>query len=137
MFHLLRVTSYRPKFSRPHKIIAPDTGNKFKIQHLQNGEVTIRHFNDLKRVKLLNGRAVTIEDENINTENSPENSEDIEKELFSDDNESTGNTESNEYKRKLRSYRMELCTIEDKTEQVTRIRCINEQDLEKYFYEIY
>ena len=93
MFHLLRITSYlSPTFSGSHKIIAPDTGNKFKIQHLQNGEVTIRHFNDLKREKLLNGRAVPIEDEHINTENSPEKSGDMEKELFSDYNESAGNT---------------------------------------------
>ena len=63
------------KFSGPHKIIAPDTGNKFKIQHLQNGEVTNR-IQGLKIVKLLNGHALTIEDENINNENSPENSED-------------------------------------------------------------
>ena len=85
---------------------------------------------------MLNGRAVPIKDENINTENSPENSGDMEKELFSDGNESIGNTtECNEYKRKLRSNRKELCTIEYRTEQVTRICCINEQELEKDFYE--
>ena len=85
---------------------------------------------------MLNGHAAIIEDENINTENSPENSGDMKNELFSEDNESTGNTtECNEYKRKLRNYRKELCTIEDRTEQVTRIYCINEQELEKDFYE--
>ena len=39
-----------------------------------------------------------------------------------------------EYKRNLRSYRKELCTIEDRTGQVTRIYCINEQELQKDFY---
>ncbi len=67
-----------PKFSGPHKIIARDIGNKFKIQHLRNGEVTIQHFNDLEKAKLSDQNTVFIkESENI-TENSPENSEDAE-----------------------------------------------------------
>ena len=66
--------------------------------------------------------------------NSPENSEDTENELLTNDNENLGNVENNEYKKKLQSYREEICAINDKTKQVTRIYCINEQVLEKEFY---
>ncbi len=40
-----------PRFTGPYKIIAVANGNKYKIQHLETGETSIRHVEDLKESK--------------------------------------------------------------------------------------
>ena len=49
---IARSNKFSPKFSGPQKVIEIASGNKFKIQHTQSGEVTIRHVDDLKRAHL-------------------------------------------------------------------------------------
>ena len=44
------------------------------------------------------------------------------------------NAGNNEYRKKLRSYK-EVHAIKDMTDKVTKICCINEQELEKEFYD--
>ncbi len=41
-----------PKFTGPYKIIAPDSGNKFKVQHLDTGDISVRHADELKRTNI-------------------------------------------------------------------------------------
>ncbi len=43
-----------PQFKGPHKVIAPDTGNKFKIRHLETGDVIVRHADELKQTHMNN-----------------------------------------------------------------------------------
>ncbi len=38
-----------PKFTGPFKIIAPDSVNKFKVQHLETGDISVRHADELKQ----------------------------------------------------------------------------------------
>ncbi len=35
------------KFTGLYKIIAPDSGNKFKVRHLETGDIRVRHVDDL------------------------------------------------------------------------------------------
>ena len=41
-----------PQFKGPYKVIAPDSGNKFKIRHLETGDISIRHADELKLTHL-------------------------------------------------------------------------------------
>ena len=37
-----------PQFKGPYKVIAPDSGNKFKVRHLETGDISVRHADELK-----------------------------------------------------------------------------------------
>ncbi len=37
-----------PKFKGPYKVIAQDSGNKFKVQELASGDISVRHVDELK-----------------------------------------------------------------------------------------
>ncbi len=37
-----------PKFKGPYKVVAKDSGNKFKIRHLETGDISVSHSNELK-----------------------------------------------------------------------------------------
>ncbi len=37
-----------PKFKDPYKVIAQDSGNKFKVQELASGDISVRHVDELK-----------------------------------------------------------------------------------------
>ncbi len=43
-----------PQFKGPYKVIAPDTGNKFKIRHLETGDVSVRHADELEQTHINN-----------------------------------------------------------------------------------
>ncbi len=47
-----------PKFKSPYEIVGPDSGNKFKIRHLETGDISVRHADELKHTK--NGDLVNI-----------------------------------------------------------------------------
>ncbi len=55
------------KYTGPYKIISAASGNKFQLQNIHDGEVVMRHFNDLKKSKLSE-----INSTDKVTENSPE-----------------------------------------------------------------
>ena len=131
--HVPLVGSYKlsKKFSGPHKVIVVDTGNKFKIQNMKTGEVTIRHCNDLKKAAIIGKDLICIResDEQNQASGSLENM-DINRENIAE----SEHAYNNEYRKKLRSYK-EVHTIKDMTDKVTKICCINEQELEKEFYD--
>ncbi len=37
-----------PKFKCPYEVIAPDSGNKFKIRNIETGDISVRHADELK-----------------------------------------------------------------------------------------
>ncbi len=41
-----------PNFKGPYKIVATDSGNKFKIRHLENGDSSVRHADELKQTNM-------------------------------------------------------------------------------------
>ncbi len=41
-----------PIFTDPYKIIEVANGNKYEIQHIETGETSIRHVDDLKKVNM-------------------------------------------------------------------------------------
>ncbi len=41
-----------PKFDGPYKVTGIASGNKYRIQHLETGEVIIRRVDDLKRTNM-------------------------------------------------------------------------------------
>ncbi len=41
-----------PRFTGPYKIIAVANWNKYKIQHIEIGETSIRHVDDLKKANM-------------------------------------------------------------------------------------
>ncbi len=43
-----------PQFKGPYKVIAPDTGSKFKIRHLETGDVSVRHPVEFKQTHMNN-----------------------------------------------------------------------------------
>jgi len=112
-----------PRFTGPYKIIANTTGNKFKIQHIETGEVTIRHADDLKITRMLKEtHEPELYPEN-NTANDP--NEDIQStntDMLDDTNE------THEYRKKLRSHYKELAPDQrsDKSERVMLVCNITE-----------
>ncbi len=38
-----------PKFKGPYKVVATDSGNKFKIRHLETGDISNSHADELKK----------------------------------------------------------------------------------------
>ncbi len=40
-----------PKFKGPYEIVAPVSGNKFKIWHLETGDISVRHADELEQTK--------------------------------------------------------------------------------------
>ncbi len=40
-----------PKFKGPYEVMAPDSGNKFKIRNIETGDVSVRHAYELKQTK--------------------------------------------------------------------------------------
>ncbi len=98
------------QFKGPHKVIAPDTGNKFKIRHLETGDVSVRHADELKQTHMNNYEEhKEIQDtltENVQTD--PE----------SGTHQAKPDNESHAYKMKLRSHckQVSTCTIENFSE---------------------
>ncbi len=88
----------------------------------------------MKRVTIADEHTISINEVDNITQSSPENSADTESELLADGNENSGNMKSNEYRRKLKSYRQNFCTTTSKTGQATKIYCINEHVLLQEFY---
>ncbi len=38
-----------PKFKGPYKVVATDSGNKFKIRHVETADVSVSHADELKK----------------------------------------------------------------------------------------
>ncbi len=43
---------FSPKFKDPYKVVATDSGNKFKIRHLETGDISVSHADELKRANM-------------------------------------------------------------------------------------
>ncbi len=41
-----------PKFKSPYKVVATDSGNKFKIRHLETGYISVSHADELKKTNM-------------------------------------------------------------------------------------
>ncbi len=89
-----------PKFDGPYKVIGIANGNKYRIQHLETGEVINRHVDDLKRTNMT---SKSIDE----TETDPS----IINEDLLDDADDT-----HEYRRKLRSFYKDFTEKKDTNE---------------------
>ncbi len=101
-----------------YKVVEVASGNKFKIQHLETGEICIRHVDDLKKTNMTD----THDDDDEGSSNETE-LEGKDSEILTDHNE------DHEYRRKLRSY------TRDKAQKVFAIHKVTENILEKEFYD--
>ncbi len=41
-----------PQFKGPYKVVATDSGNKFKIRHLETGDISVSHADELKKTNM-------------------------------------------------------------------------------------
>ncbi len=109
-----------PKFKGPYKVEEPDSGNKFKIQHLETSDISVRHADELKQTNMNElGENTIIGSEEID---STEKHTAIETET---DSHTASENESHACRMKLRSNR----------KQVFPLTCMNETSLENEFYE--
>ena len=113
------------KFSGSHKVIAVDTGNKLKVHNMKTGEVTIGHYNDLKKAAIIEKDLICIrESDELNQASGSLENMDTNRENIAE----SEHADNNEDRKKLRSYK-EMHVIKDMTDKVTKICCINEQEL--------
>ncbi len=119
-----------PKFTGPFKIIAPDSGNKFKVQHLETSDISLRHADELKQTNMneIDEHTLIDSDEAGNTDTDKAESETNHVETGTDRTKSetshtASNSESHAYRMKLRSHN-----------QVLPLTCISETSLETEFY---
>ncbi len=110
-----------PKFKGPYEIIAPDSGNKFKIRNIETGDISVRHANELKQTKMNEFEDNTLLE--TQTDKAEADTDHVETGL---DSAQTGtshtasDTESHDYRKKLRS----------RKKQVLPLTCTNEISLE-------
>ncbi len=117
-----------PKFKGPYEVIAPDSGNKFKVRNIETGDISVRHADELKLTKMNEFEDHTLID---NTETQTDKAEAETNHVETGiDSAQTGtshtasDTESHDYRKKLRSHR----------KQVLPLTCRNEISLETEFY---
>ena len=101
-----------PQFKGPYKVLQPDSGNKFKVRHLETGEISVRHVDELKLTHMKEN------EDNEETHNTiTENTQSITE--ASNKNTELEN-ESHEFKMKLRSHSQQVlpftCTVENLSE---------------------
>ncbi len=66
-----------PKFKGPYEIVAPDIGNNFKIRHLETGDISVRHADELKQTKNneFGEHTLISSEETVNTETQTDKAE--------------------------------------------------------------
>ncbi len=115
-----------PSFTGPYKITEVANGNKYKIQHIETGETSIRHVVDLKKANMTGTEIIIANgDEEDNEKETGVKEKDAG--IINDHNE------NHEYGRKLRSYSRDNTTNE--SENVLAIYSKTENLLEKEFQE--
>ncbi len=128
------------KFTGPYKVIASDSRNKFKVQHLETGDISVRHADELKQTHMneFNENTLIDNEEAGKTETNTETETKTNTETVTNhvetgtDSAQTGTShtaadnENHAYKIKLRSHR----------QQVLPLTCINEPSLENEFYDV-
>ena len=116
-----------PKYTGPYKVLSAASGNKFQLKHLHDGEVVIRHFNDLKMASGLNSSTNSSNNDNKMFENPPENLVNRDNDVQDSDNENSTNVTNeqndnvNEYRKKLRNYVKNVNFISDSADEWERI----------------
>ncbi len=122
-----------PKFKGPYEIVAPDSGNKFKIRHLETGDISVRHADELKQTDIneCGEHTLTDSEETDNTETQTDKAVTETNHIETGtDSAQTGTShtasenKSHDYRKKLRSHR----------KQVLPLACIYETSLETKFY---
>ncbi len=81
-----------PRFEGPYRVIGYDKGNKVKLRHLTTLETKLAHLDHLKRTSRPNS---TVVDTEPDTEYSPSDVPSVDR---------AANSDSVEYRKKLRSY---------------------------------
>ncbi len=108
------------KFKGPYEIAGPDTGNKFKIRHLETGDISVRHADELKQTKINEFGEDTLKDgeETDNTETQTDKAERETNHVETETNSAQAGTshtasenESHNYRKKLRSLQKTSFTI--------------------------
>ncbi len=108
-----------PKYTGPYKVLSAASGNKFQLKHLKNGDVVIRHFNDLKMASGLNSNTNSTNNGNEIFKNSPGSLVDRDNDVQGTDNENSANEQDdnvNEYRKKLRSHVRNVNTVNERVE---------------------
>ncbi len=111
-----------PKYTGPYKVLSAASGNKYQLEHLNDGDLVIRHFNDLKMASGLNSNINLSNKDNTMFEDSPGNLVNRENNVQDTDNDNSANATNeqddnvNEYRKKLRSHVRNVNTVNDETE---------------------
>ncbi len=107
-----------PKYTGPYKVISAASGNKFQLQNLKDGEVVVKHSDDLKLTSGLSSESPLSSNDNNMSNDSPGN-------LVNNtngnknDNVSNSNSEEqdknkvDEYRKKLRSHTKYVNVLND------------------------
>ncbi len=66
------INKLSPKYTGPYKVVSAASGNKFQLE-LNDGELVIRHFNDLKMASGLYSNINSSNNDNKMFEDSPGN----------------------------------------------------------------
>ncbi len=115
-----------PRFTGPYKIFEVANRNEYKIQHVETGETSIRHVDDLKKANMTDTEIIIANgDEEYNEKEAGVKEKDVD--IINDHNE------NNEYIRKMTSYSRDNTTNE--SENVLEIYSITENLLKKEFHE--
>ncbi len=117
-----------PKFTGPYEVIAPDSGNKFKVRNIETSDISVRHADELKQIKMNEFDEHTLID-NTKTQTDKAGAETNHVETGTDSaqtgaSHTASDTESHDYRKKLRCHR----------KQVLPLTCMNEISLETEFY---
>ncbi len=99
-----------PKFKGSYKIVATDSENKFKIRHLETGDISVRHADELKQTNMNEFGAHTLMDseETDNTETQTDEAQTGTDSAQTGTSNTASDNESNAYKMKLRSHRKQV-----------------------------
>ncbi len=117
-----------PKFKGPYEVIAPDSGNKFKVRNIESGDISVRHADELKQTKMNEFEDHTpIDNTERQTDKAEAETDHVETGIDSAQkgtSNTASDTESHDYREKLRSHK----------KQVLPLTCTNEISLETEFY---
>ncbi len=95
-----------PKFKGPYK----DSGNKFKIRHLETGDISVRNADELKQTNMnVSGEQILLDSEETdNTETQTDKAETKTNHVETGTSNTASDNESHAYKMKLRSHRKQV-----------------------------
>ncbi len=115
-----------PKFKGSYKVVATDSGNKFKIRHLETGNISVSHADELKNTNIneFDEHTPIHSEETDNTETRADEAQTKIDSAQTGTSNTASENKSHAYRTKLRSHR----------KRVLPLNCVNETSLETEFY---